>query len=80
MSVKLGDLVSGPDPMIFAAHDTVGSVEVIVSAARWTSFMARAPAMSDADDRRDYALQMIEARLPSAEVKVYKGLRIIRIR
>jgi hypothetical protein len=78
--MRLGDLVSGPDPLVFAAHDSAGPVEVIVSAARWASFMSRAPGMSDADDRRNHAVQLIEARLSSAEVKIYKGLRIVRIR
>lgn len=48
--------------LVFGAEDEAGWLEVWVPADVWEALQAEAPLPYDADDRRDYALGMIEMR------------------
>ena len=48
--------------IVFGAEDDSGWLEVWVPADVWEALQAEAPLPCDGDDRRDYALGMIEVR------------------
>ena len=58
--VKLRE--SEADALVFDAEDQHGPLEVRVPHATWEDLRAEAPVPCDAEDQRDYALGMIEAR------------------
>lgn len=64
--------------LVFAGRDDAGELDVCVTVMHFEQLKADAPAMSDAEDRHDYALGMIEAEAAMQAPSVTaEGRRIV---
>lgn len=74
-----GQAVSG-DALVFQAEDRDGSLSIWVPILTWERLQAEAPDWSDGDDRRDYALGMVETEAARGVVGVSSdGFRVLMV-
>jgi hypothetical protein len=64
--------------IVFEAEDAGGPFELWVAGLLWERLQAEAPIPGDGDDRRDYALSMLEATAADATPSIANsGLRVL---
>ena len=78
-SVRISDPIKFDDQwIIFAASDDAGAMLIRVGRLAWERLQSDAPDWFDSDDRRDYALGMIEAEA-AGQASVMKPDRVLTL-